>query len=155
MSRCSRFLNISIRFGNMKRLPSSFIVIRECEVSKSLKFCVKQGSTMSAVLLAEFTCGRSISIRQCRCIDFGGNSSDSYCTMNDHPHDPLHGMTLEAILTLLVERHGWETLAQRINVRCFTNDPSIKSSLTFLRKTPWARQKVEAWYLYDLRRGIG
>jgi uncharacterized protein (DUF2132 family) len=53
----------------------------------------------------------------------------------------------------LVERHGWETLAQRINVRCFTSDPSIKSSLTFLRKTPWARQKVEAWYLYDLRRG--
>ena len=69
MSRCSRFLNISIRFGNMKRLPSSFIVIRECEVSKSLKFCVKQDSTMCAVLLAEFTCGRSISIRRCRCID--------------------------------------------------------------------------------------
>jgi len=73
--------------------------------------------------------------------------------MTDHPHNPLQGMTLEAILTILVERHGWETLAQRINVRCFTSDPSIKSSLTFLRKTPWARQKVEAWYLYDLRRG--
>jgi len=73
--------------------------------------------------------------------------------MTEHPHNPLQGMTLEAILTILVERHGWETLAQRINVRCFTSDPSIKSSLTFLRKTPWARQKVEAWYLYDLRRG--
>ena len=74
--------------------------------------------------------------------------------MTEHPHNPLQGMTLEAILTILVERHGWETLAQRINVRCFTSDPSIKSSLTFLRKTPWARQKVEAWYLYDLRRGF-
>ena len=74
--------------------------------------------------------------------------------MTEHPHNPLQGMTLEAILTILVDRHGWETLAQRINVRCFTSDPSIKSSLTFLRKTPWARQKVEAWYLYDLRRGI-
>ena len=73
--------------------------------------------------------------------------------MTEHPHNPLQGMTLEAILTILVERHGWETLSQRINVRCFTSDPSIKSSLTFLRKTPWARQKVEAWYLYDLRRG--
>jgi uncharacterized protein (DUF2132 family) len=72
--------------------------------------------------------------------------------MTEQPHNPLHGITLEAILTTLVERHGWEALAQRINIRCFTNDPSIKSSLTFLRKTPWARQKVEAWYLYDLRR---
>ncbi|MCE2875034.1 MAG: VF530 family protein [Planctomycetaceae bacterium] len=72
--------------------------------------------------------------------------------MTEQPHNPLHGITLEAILTALVERHGWEALAQRINIRCFANDPSIKSSLTFLRKTPWARQKVEAWYLYDMQR---
>jgi uncharacterized protein (DUF2132 family) len=72
---------------------------------------------------------------------------------SEHPRDPLHGLTLEKILTTLVERHGWETLAERIRVRCFQNNPSIKSSLTFLRKTPWAREKVEAWYLYDLRRG--
>lgn len=71
---------------------------------------------------------------------------------SEHPRDPLHGLTLEKILTTLVERHGWETLAERIRVRCFQNNPSIKSSLTFLRKTPWAREKVEAWYLYDLRR---
>jgi len=71
---------------------------------------------------------------------------------SEHPRDPLHGLTLEKILTTLVERHGWETLAERIRIRCFQNDPSIKSSLTFLRKTPWAREKVEAWYLYDLRR---
>jgi uncharacterized protein (DUF2132 family) len=74
--------------------------------------------------------------------------------MTEHPNNPLQGMTLEAILTILVERHGWETLAKGIKVRCFTSDPSIKSSLTFLRKTDWARQKVEAWYLHDLRHGI-
>jgi len=72
---------------------------------------------------------------------------------SEHPRDPLHGLTLEKILTTLVERHGWETLAERIRIRCFQNNPSIKSSLTFLRKTPWAREKVEAWYLYDLRKG--
>ncbi len=57
--------------------------------------------------------------------------------------DPLHGMTLERILTFLVERHGWEGLASRVDVRCFQFDPSIKSSLHFLRRTPWARAKVE------------
>jgi uncharacterized protein (DUF2132 family) len=72
---------------------------------------------------------------------------------SEHPRDPLHGLTLEKILTTLVERHGWEVLAERIRIRCFQNNPSIKSSLTFLRKTPWAREKVEAWYLYDLRKG--
>lgn len=72
---------------------------------------------------------------------------------SEHPRDPLHGLTLEKILTTLVERHGWEVLGERIRVRCFQNNPSIKSSLTFLRKTPWAREKVEAWYLYDLRKG--
>ena len=61
--------------------------------------------------------------------------------------DPLHGMTLEAMLTALVERHGWEGLAQQIDVRCFKSDPSIKSSLTFLRRTPWARAEVEALFV--------
>ncbi|MEB0136951.1 VF530 family protein [Actimicrobium sp. CCC2.4] len=61
--------------------------------------------------------------------------------------DPLHGMTLEAMLTALVAQHGWEGLAQRIDVRCFKSDPSIKSSLTFLRRTPWARAEVEALFL--------
>lgn len=62
-------------------------------------------------------------------------------------NDPLHGLTLQAILTDLVEHYGWDGLAQRIDIRCFKSDPSIKSSLTFLRKTPWAREKVEALYL--------
>ena len=61
--------------------------------------------------------------------------------------DPLHGITLEALLTELVARYGWDGLAQQVDVRCFKNDPSIKSSLSFLRKTPWARQKVEAMFV--------
>jgi uncharacterized protein (DUF2132 family) len=65
--------------------------------------------------------------------------------------DPLHGVTLEMILTRLVEHHGWEKMGQIIKIRCFTNDPSIKSSLQFLRRTPWARAKVEALYLKKCR----
>lgn len=61
--------------------------------------------------------------------------------------DPLHGVTLERLLTELVAEYGWEELGQRVTIRCFTHDPSIKSSLTFLRKTPWAREKVEDIYV--------
>jgi uncharacterized protein (DUF2132 family) len=67
--------------------------------------------------------------------------------MTQSPKNPLHGVTLEAILTTLVAQYGWDGLAQRIDIRCFKSDPSIKSSLTFLRKTPWAREKVEALYI--------
>lgn len=67
--------------------------------------------------------------------------------MTQSPNNPLHGVTLEAILNALVARYGWDGLAQRIDIRCFKSDPSIKSSLTFLRKTPWAREKVEALYI--------
>ena len=66
--------------------------------------------------------------------------------------DPLHGVTLEKILEALVEKFGWEELGEIISIRCFTFDPSIKSSLTFLRKTPWARKKVEDLYLWILRK---
>lgn len=62
--------------------------------------------------------------------------------------DPLHGKTLEMILNELLDYYGWEQLGNMINIRCFQLDPSIKSSLTFLRKTPWARKKVEELYLY-------
>lgn len=61
--------------------------------------------------------------------------------------DPLHGITLEALLEALVARLGWDGLARRVPVRCFQSDPSIRSSLTFLRRTPWARAKVEALYV--------
>lgn len=67
------------------------------------------------------------------------------------PRNPLHGMTLEAILTALVEHYGWDGLGERIPVRSFNIDPSIASSLRFLRKTPWAREKVEGLYLFMLR----
>lgn len=71
--------------------------------------------------------------------------------MDHQPNNPLHGVTLEAMLTALVAHHGWDGLAQRVPVRCFSLDPSIKSSLTFLRKTPWARAKVETAYVFMLR----
>lgn len=67
------------------------------------------------------------------------------------PRDPLHGVTLEAIVTALVAQYGWPGLGERIPVRCFLVDPSIKSSLKFLRRTPWARAKVESLYLFMLR----
>ena len=66
---------------------------------------------------------------------------------DEQPNNPLHGKTLEAMLTELHARLGWEGLAARINIRCFTENPSISSSLKFLRKTDWARKKVEALYL--------
>ncbi len=66
---------------------------------------------------------------------------------NSSVNDPLHGVTLKMIVNDLVEHFGWVELGQRINIKCFTNDPSLNSSLKFLRKTEWARQKVEALYL--------
>lgn len=66
--------------------------------------------------------------------------------------DPLHGLTLEVILARLVEKLGWEAMGEKIKIKCFTHDPSLKSSLTFLRKTPWARTKVENLYLRCHRR---
>ena len=68
-------------------------------------------------------------------------------TIPKQANNPLHGITLESIVTALVAHYGWDGLAERIPVRCFSNDPSISSSLKFLRKTPWARDKVEALYL--------
>ena len=67
------------------------------------------------------------------------------------PRNPLHGLTLEAIVTALAAHYGWAGLGERIPLRCFTSDPSVASSLKFLRKTPWAREKVEGLYLFMLR----
>ena len=67
--------------------------------------------------------------------------------MSEQKNNPLHGLTLETIVTRLVEHYGWDELGERINIRCFQSDPSVKSSLKFLRKTPWAREKVEQLYL--------
>jgi uncharacterized protein (DUF2132 family) len=69
---------------------------------------------------------------------------------NPQPKNPLHGFTLEMILTLLVQQYGWAELSKRIPIRCFYNEPSIKSSLKFLRRTPWARKAVEELYLKSI-----
>lgn len=69
----------------------------------------------------------------------------------EQPRNPLHGVTLEAIVRALEAHYGWEELARKIPVRCFSHDPSVNSSLKFLRKTPWAREKVESLYLFVLR----
>jgi uncharacterized protein (DUF2132 family) len=66
---------------------------------------------------------------------------------NEQPNNPLHGVKLETVVTKLVDHYGWEGLAKRIHIKCFTFDASIKSSLKFLRKTPWARNEVESLYL--------
>lgn len=67
--------------------------------------------------------------------------------MNNQPNNPLHGVKLEQIIIELQEHYGWEELANKVDIRCFKKDPSVKSSLTFLRRTPWARDKVEKLYL--------
>ncbi len=67
--------------------------------------------------------------------------------MNQQKDNPLHGVTLEKVINTLVEHYGWEQLGQRIKIYCFTLDPTVKSSLKFLRKTPWARKKVEDLYI--------
>ncbi|MFC4992112.1 VF530 family DNA-binding protein [Rubritalea tangerina] len=72
-----------------------------------------------------------------------------------HPNDPMHGVTLAVMLETLVDYYGWEDMACRIRINCFANDPSLKSSLKFLRKTPWARQKVETLYRHYLKVELG
>lgn len=70
--------------------------------------------------------------------------------MQEQVNNPLHGKRLDTIIAYLVEYYGWEELGQRISIRCFNENPSVKSSLTFLRKTPWAREKVEQLYIKTL-----
>lgn len=77
---------------------------------------------------------------------------DKVPATKEQMNDPLHGVTLEKVLTFLVELYGWETLGEKIRIKCFNENPSIKSSLAFLRKTPWARTKVEGLYVWSYRR---
>ncbi len=67
--------------------------------------------------------------------------------MDQQPYNPLHGITLKTLITELVDHFGFDQLNKEFNIRCFANNPSVKSSLTFIRKTPWAREKVEAFYI--------
>ncbi len=79
-----------------------------------------------------------------------GRSKERDEMLNSQPNNPLHGITLEAMLTRLVEQYGWAELGERIPIKCFTENPSIKSSLKFLRRTPWARKKVEDLFLKSI-----
>jgi uncharacterized protein (DUF2132 family) len=72
--------------------------------------------------------------------------------MNEQPKNPLHGITLKSILETLIAEYGFETLGTKINIKCFQDKPSLNSSLVFLRKTPWARAKVETLYLQTIKR---
>ncbi len=96
--------------------------------------------------------GLSILVAGFAALCYGSKTTPDMTTPAAHPRDPLHGITLEKILNVLVQRHGWDEMARRIPIRCFQFDPSVKSSLTFLRKTPWARQKIEAWFVAELPR---
>ncbi len=78
---------------------------------------------------------------------FSSNLLPNQIPMTDQSKNPLHGITLEKILLQLVEHYGWEELGNHVPIRCFTENPSLKSSLTFLRKTPWARKKIELLFL--------
>ena len=71
---------------------------------------------------------------------------------NDQSNNPLHGIKLAEIVEFLEQKYGWEELGNRISIRCFTYDPSVKSSLKFLRRTPWAREKVERLYLRSIKK---
>ena len=71
--------------------------------------------------------------------------------MEQQPNNPLHGKTLQMIVEQLLAHYGWEELGYRVNIRCFQDNPSVKSSLTFLRKTPWARKEVEDLYVWTFR----
>lgn len=74
--------------------------------------------------------------------------------MQEHPNDPLYGKTLEVILRYLVDEYGWEELGSHIKINCFISNPSIQSSLSFLRKTPWAREKVESLYIATVKGAV-
>ncbi len=73
---------------------------------------------------------------------------------NENANDPLHGITLKAMVTFLVDHYGWDELALRININCFKSNPSVKSSLNYLRKTQWARDKVEQLYIATVKMNI-
>jgi len=120
----------------------------------------KTKATRWAVIMKEITgavpkckCEEKNPLGKC-CSENAYAAAIAECAVKPAPvktsSDPLHGVTLEAILMRLVKRHGWRGLGERIPVRCFLYDPTVKSSLTFLRQTPWARKELEDWYIREL-----
>jgi len=131
--------------------------VTRAQVEEAVK---KTGATRWAAIIKEITGA----VPKCKCEE--KNPLGKCCSENAYAEviaasgvkkaparssDPLHGVTLENILLALVKRHGWRGLAQRMPVRCFLYDPTVKSSLVFLRQTPWARKQVEDWYLNERR----
>ena len=123
----------------------------------------KTGATRWAAIIKEITgavpkcnCGEKNPLEKC-CSENAYAAAIAECAVKPAPvkrsSDPLHGITLENILLELVKRHGWRALAQRIPVRCFLYDPTVKSSLVFLRQTPWARKQLEEWFIHELPGG--
>jgi hypothetical protein len=121
--------------------------VRCCTISKISSISSDPGTIRTDLEKYESFCPSAGSSRQ----SVDRSYRFTMTTPHDHSTNPLHGITLERMLSALVERFGWATMGDEIRIRCFTHDPSIPSSLKFLRRTPWARAKVEQMYLDMVR----
>lgn len=127
-----------------------------------LAAAAKTGATRWSSIIKEITgavpkcnCGEKNPLGKC-CSENAYAEAIAECAVKPAPaksSDPLHGVTLEEVLLKMVKKHGWPGLGSRIPVRCFLYDPTVKSSLVFLRRNPWARKHLEDWYLHELPRG--
>lgn len=123
-----------------RRSAAWAVVAAPAALTFGVEFCPDAGSVVAPATFAAAT----------HAMEESSNSHSSAPPPGQRPKDPLHGVTLEMMLTRLVDRLGWEDMSSRIRIRCFANNPSISSSLKFLRRTPWARRKMEQLYLqYD------
>ena len=135
-SRCQRNRTTTSRSERRNRTA------RRRRTPSAKSACSAGGPTAKAPTMAAPPIRQHQRIRIADCRD-----SSAQGMTDQHPNNPMHGVTLEMVLERLVDRFGWKALGERIPIRCFTRDPSIKSSLSFLRRTPWARARVEALYL--------
>ena len=132
----------------------ALVVDKETGNSKGFGFIEmpSAGDAKAAIkrLNGEDVDGNKIRVKKAESKPGKDSNGDSAPDVKPRTQDPLHGVTLEMVVTQLVEKYGWEELGQTISIKCFTHEPSIKSSLKFLRKTAWARKKVEDLYLRSL-----
>lgn len=129
----------------------TLVIDKKTDSSKGFGFVEmpKPGEAKAAAksLNGKDLAGNKIRVKKAESKQNTDNHPDAETDKKTTTQDPLHGITLEKIVTKLEEKYGWEELGSRINIKCFTSDPSISSSLKFLRKTSWAREKVETLYL--------
>lgn len=128
--------------SRLGKRPKNF-ARRECNIDAVHSNQRQPLTPLELLLFEKVISRRQISPLEGRC----RNSQERQAMKNDQSKDPLQGVTLETIVTSLVDHFGWDVLAQKININCFKSDPSIKSSLKYLRKTQWARDKVESLYI--------